>query len=566
MPLPLSTTILLFAAFAAMVVFRKVSVTWSSQVEVTWSILALVAAAIAAVVEMKTNSAAHGDVNETFAWCCDQLAVAEQFIVLIYGFFTAITLFESYHLEQRQRRTDCGYFLFLISGIWMIAQANDLLIVGLSLEIISLAQCGLQQSKSSSYDVEFGNKPVEPQIDPFGRLALVLVWLGIAWLAVTTSTTNYDTLQSVLVSSYQSTTERYYVGAPSKLVLLAVGSVMLGLFSRSGLLPLGNYAGLVSRESSRSGFLLQQLPNQLVCSIALVRLLGHVFHGMGDSLATLILALVLINSTFVLIRSISCLSANARSMSQWLSTLWLLQSVWIAIGMMILTVELTHAELRAGVFANHYESLSIVLLMQLVTTVTGISIDALTSHYIHYERKSEFIEDFKGLWYVAPCGSILFVIAFGSLVGLPLTAGFWSRWMTLLAGQNLHLKHDSSIFSPNMGLRMALLGGMIATLPNISVLARLIRELFLESPLARPYRPIGNISLVTGGVATGIILILGTVPSLALKPVSEIRPPIFLRPEAPKSGSGTMPVGMNSSHLLDHTNQAAAMQPRESQD
>jgi NADH-quinone oxidoreductase subunit N len=123
------------------------------------------------------------------------------------------------------------------------------------------------------------------------------------------------------------------------------------------------------------------------------------------------------------------------------------------------------------------------------------------------ERDADNIEDVKGLFWTNPFYSILLTLALLSLAGLPLTAGFMSKFYLVLAGlkSNLWVLAVSLIINSAISLFYYL--RVVKTMLEPSDIPKHVKNHFLV-----------NLSLI---VITAGILLLGLFPSLLMNIISE---------------------------------------------
>jgi NADH-quinone oxidoreductase subunit N len=538
MPLPASPTILLAAAGLALITGGYLTV----HVRRIWGLyflMALLAAAYCLWIDAPVVGR-----DGRHVWNNDPFAISEQWLVLVFGLLSGIALFDTPRREQETSNT-CGFLLFVIAGLMLVARSNDFLALGISLDIISLASMALR--RDSRAPVEARPWRVTEECDRgeqrtariwSGWLASGAMWLGIALLANLLATTQFDSLRLVLTESYEPGAEQGEIGTPSKLVLLAAGLIVMSLFARTGLVPfhLDWCAGTRYRSVGSSGFTM--LLGQLTGSIALARLCGSVFVGLGQSLTVLMIVVSLTTFGVAGVAAVRGLSPGSRSVPRWLASMILLQSAWLVVGLMVLANELENPGIRWGAFPGHNESTGLFVFMQLAVVLAGGGICWSLAHLSRADRGIEFAEDLKGLRHFAPVAAFAMLISLASLVGLPLTAGYWTRWQLLLAGHNLHIKSNSSIFIPHAAVRFTILSGTVATLVVAGAIIRLVREMFFESPLARPAPLGGRGPLIAGAIAAAGTLAIGFAPQMILSPLRTIQAPRVMTPRIPQRGSG----------------------------
>ncbi len=557
MPLPVSTTILLAAASIALI-FGRFGHVRADGLRRLFFFVVLLLASYSLWIEPTQPFSSVDDFEIHTVWSQDALALSEQWLVLAFGLLAGIVHWDAPHGELRTFR-HCGFLLFVIAGLTLVARSNDFLSLGLSFEIVNLALAALRGSSKP---------PLSRGISAVDRLSgrsfelgsvwlsSIWLWFGVAILANATASTHFDTVRRVLTLAYEPGGDHSAIGSPSRLILLAIGLIATSLFARMGLVPFqfGLEASLRYRTYRFSG--LSICAEQLAASMILTRLFGRVFVGMGHSLTTLMMTVCLASFALSIALAARSLSPNLRSIPRWLASFVLLQSAWLGIDLMIVATELEHPTLRWATFAPHQETLGLIVLTQLSGLLACGGIYWSLSYLARADREVEFLEDLKGLGQSAPVAAVTLSIAMASAIGWPLTAGFWARWLTLLAGHNVHLKSSSNIFTPHEGLRVVLLLGTLATIFFAAVAFRMIREIWIESPLARPTATGGRGVLAASLLAAVACLTIGVAPQVVLIPWQRIPPPREMIPPATERGSGVTPLGWNGGGKLksDPTN------------
>ncbi len=549
MPLPVSPTILLAAACIALVIGPHVRF----RAHWVWSLFfltAMVLAAYALITDPVPTAEPAIGIQKESAWVHDSLAQAEQWIVLAFGVLTGIAVFES-PWSERDTPAGYGFLLFLVAGLMLVARSNDFLQLALSLETVSLAmiaitRCGAWKWDSKSTD---GSVPIDSQSQRtkqfwFAALASGGLWLGIAILANALATTHFTPLCLTLTGIVDRGNQQDAIGVSSKVVLLAVGLTTMSLFSRIGVVPfqLSVAANRGLNSTWLTGCLTQA--GQLAGSIALCRLFGRVLVGVSQPLTTLTMTVCLATFVYSAVIAMRALAPGSRSISRMVTSLMTLQSGWIGVGLMTIAAELDHSGTRWGAFADQAETVAQFVFLQLTGLLASFGVCCSISYLSRNNRGVEFLEELKGLGQFSPASSTVLVICLASALGCPLTAGFWARWMTLLAGGNLHSRLDSSIFTPHAGLRFVMLAGTVSTLFFALVVVRLAREMFLEQPLARPAGS-GRVSFLTAGTISAMTtLVLGFAPQMILTPLRSIGSPRSIAPTKLQEGSGKNSIGM----------------------
>jgi NADH:ubiquinone oxidoreductase subunit 2 (subunit N) len=535
--------------------------------------------------------------RQPLVWKNDGFALASQSIVLWSGVFVGGILFD-FAIKHRNTARVYGFLLFALAGLMFMVSANDLVAFGLAVEIVDLSLGALQKglllapfragdpSRTSDFEkaesgerCEVGRSPhnvgekcevgrpshnvgrrphngssdatlasdsgkIESLGTSFGRLRSALMWLGIAFLANASATTNFDELQSALIEWYHPGGE-LVIGTPSKLILLAAGLISFSLFMQLGLFPLQTGYSATVRGCPKWIFVIPLLISQLTGALGVARLFGDVFASLGPSLAVLVTVVTLATFVFAAVVALRARTAGSKSLRDLLVSLLLLQSGWIVVITMVIALELDHPGLRWGAFAGQPETVSILLMSLVTTMLVNCGVVGALGHLERSDRPIEFLEEFKGLGQYALLPSLALTVCLASAAACPWTAGFWSRWSILLSGNNVHLKTTSTILSPHQGIRVAMAMGVAATLALAALIVRIVREMFFESPLTRPVATGGRSPLVVSFIAATAILVLGIVPQLVVLPLGIIQSPRTVNPKSLERGSGKNSMGLN---------------------
>ena len=477
-------------------------------------------------------------------WINDPLAIWEQSLVLTFGLMSGVAMFESPSKIQDSSKV-YGFLLFVVAGLLLVARSIDFLNLGLSFEIVSLATLALRRVSDSPAESAFVSMSSEGPVQSLGWnhagfdfLTSAWLWLGVALLTSCAATTHFEAVRIVLLDAYDPQDTERSIGSPSKLLLLSTGLIVFSMFARMGLAPFQRFFGPGTCSNFFRSRGLMMLIGTLTGSIALTRLCGRVFVGLGQPLVVLMSVLCL--SAFVIsaVMAVRGFSANVKSVPRWVTCLTLLQSAWLGVGLMTASMELQFPETRWGAFSEQNETIGLIVFSQFAGLFACGGMVWIVNHLERSDRGIEFLEDLKGLGRYAPAAAIALTVSLASLIGSPWTAGFWSRWLVLLAGSNLHLKATSSIFVPYTGLRIVLMIGTVATVVVAGCVVRLLREMLLESSLTRPTVVGGRGSLVASLMAAAATILIGIAPQLLLVPLRSIESPREVQPRILPRGSG----------------------------
>ena len=547
MPLPTPPTLLLAAGGIALVWghYRPIHLPfiWGG-----YSLVALFIAAGGLWADSVNPTDLHESLHHHRVWINDPLAISEQALVLVFGLLAAVAQLDR-KVINRNTAKDQGFFLFIVAGLLLIARSNDFLSLGMSLEMTSVASLAYRRLNqlssdtthsrgSSSVSGSVSSIPIFPAQSGLHGLSSLGLWLGIALLMNTLATTEFDVIKHILVVAYNPDDVEAALGSPSKLVLLAAGLIVLGLYGRMGIVALSDDVATDPEASHRrwSGFLL--LSGPLAGAIALTRLCGVVFEGLGDSLAILLIVLCLVAFVRSAVMAVHGFAPGLKSMSRWVRSLMISQSAWLGIGFISVAMELQHPDGRWGKFQFQPESLALLVYLQFAQLMASGGVVWTLEYLDRTKREIEYLEDLKGLSRFALLAAGTLMVSLCSCAGGPGTAGFWGRWWTLVAGLNVHIKTMSSILEPHASIRFLLLAGTLCAIPLAGVAIKCFREMFLEQPIARTDFTGGRGPLVAGMIAALATLLLGVAPQLLMLPLRSIQAPHERLPDIQPRGSG----------------------------
>lgn len=547
MLLPLPPTILLAAAGLALVTGRLLP-RHTAMIWGWYFVVALVAAAGSAVMEPLTPVTTDAAIDFHRFWTNDGLANTQQWLSLLVGLVMGVPLCTSQFRKNGNWQV-YGFGLFVIAGLMLVARGNDLLSAAMSLEIVTISLVALQRCAKSNPNTSAEDLPSTSTASPVGSgfrdwghwLVSGSLWLAIVFFLNGVMTTHFDAQRLVLINSYREQ-GIHSPGGPSKLILLGSGLIVLSLLGRM-ILPVmeADDGGDDSSCRPRLSWGFHVIAGQLAASMLLSRLCGRVFAGLGQHLVVLISVACLACLFLSIVMAARGFSPGIQSIPRWLISLVLLQNAWICIGLMTTALELSHPEVRWGTFPAQTETLGVLVIVQCASVLALAGIFGSLDYLTRLDREVEFVEDVKGLGHVTPWVAITLAISLASLVGVPWTAGFWSRWWLMLSANNVHIKASSSVFHPNEGIRFLLVAATFATLCVATVVVRLIRELFFETPLSRPKVSGSRVSFIAASAAALLTLLMGTLPDVFLYPLQSIEAPLHSEPQTRPQGLGRNP-------------------------
>ena len=477
----------------------------------------------------------------TPGWIADSLAQAGQCLALLTG---ALYGLGSLGIASPRERTAerFGFLSLQIAGAMLVACANDLISLALSLEIVQFASWGQRQRRrAESWDEpqnrNLGQSGAADEIPLWlGIVPSCCLWLGIAFCASLTASTQFDDIRRVLADAYGLHGSRATIGTGSKLGLLVIGLMIAGLGSRIGLVPW--QVGLI--ESSRqldywSAGCLQSI-GQLTGILALTRLCGSVWVGYRDEV--LLLLLVTAGMTSLVVAGLASLDLRNGEgrLRRWTSSVVMLQGAWLTISLIAVTADLASPEQQLISVSSSPLGILIFALAASQVAMTGLFL--MLSYLARDGRDIEFIDELLGLVRLRPLAAITLVVILASLVSQPPLWGFWANLLLLMAGLNVPAVSGREIPTSHAGLIALLIAVMTASLIMTLVVLRIVRVLLLEQPISRTMPQGKRTALWASYFCAAALVAVGFCPGAVVKVVSRVRFPEFRgTPDVPTGSS-----------------------------
>ena len=464
----------------------------------TWgpfSLLSLASAAIAlcAMPQILAGSPPGSNVDHVVVF--DSLARITQFLALIIG-----TLFAG--MAFRQQADDdaapefYGLLLTLISGLMIVASANDLILLFLGLELISIPTYIL---------IYLGKRDIRCQEAAakyflLSILSAAVLLYGLSFLYGMTGSTNLTTIRSVLQQTYGVT----QAAAVSKLGIVALVLIFAGLGFKLAAVPFHFYAPDVYQGTNAWNAGLLSIIPKAAGLIALIRIVSHTmvgYEGFGQTVA-LILALVTMTAGNVL----ALLQTNVRRM---LAYSGVAHAGYMLVGIAVGFWDSWNPDLRLDPLYGLPISIQASLYYLIAYSIVSAGFFAVLVFLARPGREVEHIEDLTGLWKSQPWLAIAAAIFLFSMAGIPPLPGFWGK--LALFGGALSVRGDmsSAIAYPNPSfVALAIVGMLNAAIGGVYYL-RIIALMFLHDPLSTPQPRGGRPAMAAVTLCAIVTIVLG---------------------------------------------------------
>jgi multicomponent Na+:H+ antiporter subunit D len=322
-------------------------------------------------------------------------------IVTCLGFLVAVYARRSVEHEVEEHRTGVFYatYLLFVTGLAGIVITGDIFNLYVFLEICSLAGYALiavgrkREALVASYNYLI-----------LGSLGAIFVLLGTGYLYMVTGSLNMADLAARLPALYHS-----------KVVQTAFAFFVIGLGIKVALFPLHTWLPNAYTYAPSAVSAIMAATGTKVAAYAFIRVMFTVF-GTDFVIYRIHTTQILLVLSVVAILAGSVLAIAQTNIKKMLAYSSISQVGYIVLGIALLT--------PTGIKGSLLHILNHALMKGCLFLVVGAVV---------YRTGLTSIEDFKGLGKKMPVSMAAFTVAALSMIGVPLTVGFVSKWYLVLA-------------------------------------------------------------------------------------------------------------------------------------
>ncbi|MBP9791791.1 MAG: hypothetical protein KBC27_01095 [Rickettsiales bacterium] len=295
-----------------------------------------------------------------------------------------------YHQRNINHSSFCSLFLIALTGTFGIVITNDFFNLYVFIEIASIAlyaltSVGTINSTKSAFDYLI-----------IGTIAAIIILMGIGVLYSASGTLNIDHFIS-LTPNIKNTS------------LLSIGSclIIVGLALKASLFPLHTW--LINLYTTTN--------NIVVPFLSAVSTKIYVFLVIKMAMFILPISNIMINTLSLLAIIGAIITSFAATQQQTIRSILAYSSLTnICYIFLVLNIQ---------------RSLEVTLLLIVSHSLVKLSLFILTNHIIE-TKKTNTITSLNALFFEMPLIVILFIINAASLIGIPFTLGFISKFYLLL--------------------------------------------------------------------------------------------------------------------------------------
>ncbi len=428
-------------------------------------IVGLIGAAVASVSLWNRNATSFGVI------VADNFGLFVTMVLVIVG---VLTIMFSSVVVRRDGLPEGEYYalvLFALAGMIMMATANDLLVIFIALEILSLAVyvlTGIRRDDPRGTEAAF-------KYFLLGAFSSAFFLYGIAFTYGLSGSTRLDRIGAYLAAQSMS---------DNPLILVAVGLLLVGFAFKISAVPFHMWTpdAYEGAPAVIAGFMSTGV--KAAAFAAFTRVFLSAFEPFSADWAPVVW--VLAAATMILGTVVGVAQTNLKRMLAYSS---------IAHG----------GYLLVGLVAANQVGKAAILFYLLAYAVTNLAAFGVIALLGARDAANDELRDYAGLWYTRPVVAALMTVSLLSLGGLPPTAGFIGKWYIFSA-------------AVSAGYYKLAIIGVLTSVVSVFFYLRVVMMMYMadrDTALAMPPRVsgIGMCALVASII---VILYLGILPTRAL--------------------------------------------------
>jgi NADH-quinone oxidoreductase subunit N len=429
-----------------------------------WGIISLGGAAIGLMFLWDRNATSFNVI------VADNFGIFVSLILMAVGILTI--LFSSQVIERDGIPAGEYYsiLLFGIVGMMMMATANDLLVIFVALEILSLAVYVLTAIRRESLPgIEGGLKYFL-----LGSFSSAFFLYGVAFTYGITGSTRLDRVGSYLAAQSMS---------DSPMILLALGLLLVGFAFKISAVPFHMWTpdAYEGAPAVVTGFMSTAVKTAAFSAFARVFL--SAFEPFSADWAPLVW--VLAAATMIVGTVVGVAQSNLKRMLAYSS---------IAHG----------GYLLVGLVAANQVGKAAILFYLLAYAVTNVAAFGVIALLGTRDKTNDELRDYAGLWHTQPGLAALMTVSLLSLGGLPPTAGFIAKWYIFSA----------AVSAGYYGLAII---GVLTSVISVFFYLRVVVMMYMsDRETGLVLAPVTKAGIAALVVAIGAIFYLGILPTQVL--------------------------------------------------
>ena len=438
-------------------------------------IVGLLGAGVSATLLWNRNTASFGVI------VADNFGLFVTLILVIVGILTIMFSSQVVHQDEIPKGEYYALVLFSIVGMIMMATANDLLVVFIALEVLSLAVyvlTGIRRDDARGTEAAF-------KYFLLGAFSSAFFLYGIAFTFGLTGSTRLDRVGAYLAAQSM---------AENPMILLALGLLLVGFAFKIAAVPFHMWTpdAYEGAPTIVTGFMSTGV--KAAAFAAFARVFLSAFEPFSADWAPVVW--VLAAATMILGTVVGVAQSNLKRMLAYSS---------IAHG----------GYLLVGLVAANQIGKAAILFYLLAYAVTNLAAFGVIALLASRDRANDELRDFAGLWHSHPALALLMTVSLLSLGGLPPTVGFIGKWYIFSA----------AVSAGYWGLAII---GVLTSVISVFFYLRVVVMMYMTERDGAPVPArIGGMGMAALTAAIIAIFYLGILPTAVLNLAAESIATIF---------------------------------------
>jgi len=349
---------------------------------------------------------AYGFVGPAFSGMLmiDGFATFFRVLVICIGILTVLSSFQYLQRENAAAGDYHALILFSITGQCVMAGANELIMIFIGLEISSIATYVL----AGYLRDDKRNNEAALKYFLLGSFATAFLLYGIAWIYGTTGSTNLTQIRQLLAANSEN----------GILIGTAAALMFVGFAFKVSAAPFQVWAPDVYQGAPAPVTLFMSVGPKAVAFAVFVRVFFTAFDSIFERWQYFVWASALL----------SMVVGNFAALTQ------------TNIKRMLAYSSIAHAGyIMVAITAHNQIGIQAVMFYLAAYALMNIGAFAVVTHFSRQGEQYVNIEDFAGLGWKQPMTAGLFAIFLLSLIGIPLTGGFFGKFYIFQAALDAHL-------------------------------------------------------------------------------------------------------------------------------
>ncbi len=454
------------------------------------------------------------------------LSMAFQWTSLVVGALFVLMSMQA-QSESKTPAEFYGMLLLVFAGMMLVSAADDLVLLFLALELISVPTYVLLYLGRNDY----ATQEAATKYFLLSILSAAVLLYGFAFLYGLTGTTRLVGIQNVLVNAYEVSESGLPNRGGSALGIVALVLITAGLGFKIAAVPFHFYAPDVYEGTSAFNAGLLAVVPKAAGLFALIRIVSETMVGFETSGQQLVLILAGITITGG--NCLALLQTNVRRMLAYSS---IAHAGYMLIGIAVgfweswnpeLSLEGTIPSPGMGLAGGVHASLFYLLAYAL----TNVGLFGVLVYLGRPGKQIEHVDDLTGLAKTHPFVAVMAALFLFSLAGIPPLPGFWAKLAIFSGALSVRQSVSSTLFAVHPAFAvLAVLGVVNAAIGAVYYL-RLVSAMFLNDPLASPRPGGGRPALAAVALSAALLVTFAVLPR-----------PVFNYLQRERGGPSAVPV------------------------